>query len=169
MITEGPAAVTQMVKDCIREEMQTEGLLSDVVTFVPAYLYEEEYEEPVIWIYEHETTGVDGNGTLFHKQLLQTPFEFFCVVYDEDLEQSEILGKDLATRVAAAIKKNIMRNGEDDSYIFDKVLFDHLYPSGTVDVVEKADRAVTTSIKITIQYYVDWNYLLIPEKRCPDE
>ena len=99
---------------------------------------------------------------------MQTPFEFFCVVYDEDLEQSEILGKDLATRVAAAIKKNIMRNGEDDSYIFDKVLFDHLYPSGTVDVVEKGDRAVTTSIKITIQYYVDWNYLLIPEKRCPD-
>lgn len=169
MITEGPAAVTQMVKDCIREEMQTEGLLSDVVTFVPAYLYEEEYEEPLIWIYEHETTGVDGNGTLFHKQLLQTPFEFFCVVYDEDLEQSEILGKDLATRVAAAIKKNIMRNGEDNSYIFDRVLFDQLYPSGTVDVIEKGDRAVTTSIKITIQYYVDWNYLLIPEKRCPDE
>lgn len=168
MITEGPAAVTQMVKDCIRQEMQPEGLLSDVVTFVPAYLYEEEYEEPLVWIYEHETTGVDGNGTLFHKQLLQTPFEFFCVVYDEDLEQSEILGKDLATRVAAAIKKNIMRNGEDDSYIFDKVLFDHLYPSGTVDVVEKGDRAVTTSIKLTIQYYVDWNYLLIPEKRCPD-
>ena len=166
MITEGPAAVTQMVKDCINQEICPEGLLSDVITFVPAYLYEEEYEEPLIWMYEHETTGVDGNGTLFHKQLLQTPYEFFCVVYDEDLEQSEILGKDLATRVAAAIKKNIMRNGEDDSYIFDRIMFDHLYPAGTVDVVEKSDRAITTTIKLTLQYYVDWNYVLREEKGC---
>lgn len=166
MITKGLSAVTQMIKDCINQEIQPEGLLSDVETFVPAYLYEEEFEEPLIWMYEHETTAADTNGTLFHKQLLQTPFEFFCVVYDEDLEQSEILGKDLATRVAAAIKKNIMRNGENDSYIFEKIRFDQLYPSGTVDVIEKSDRAVATSIKITITYYVDWNYLLREEKGC---
>ena len=34
---------------------------------------------------------------------------------------------------------------------------------GTRFSLEKSDRAVTASIKITIQYYVDWNYLLRTE------
>lgn len=160
MMDEGPIAVTEMIKACITKEMNPEGLLKDVESFVPAYRYEEEWEEPLVWLYENKTTGVDGNGTLFNKQLLQTSYEFYCVVYDEDIEQSERLGKNLALRVAAAIKNNILGEWEDDSYLYNKLLFDEFYPSGTVEVVEKSDRAVTTSIKITVQYYVDWNYLL---------
>ena len=157
-IIRGPAAVTQMVKDCINAEITQDGLLSDVETFIPAYRYEEEYEEPVIWMYEHETTVADGRvGALSKKQLLQTPYEFFCVVYDEDgIEQSEIRGKDLATRVAASIIKNAKRKDEQNTWVFNRLLFDSLYPSGTVDIVEKSERAVVTSIKIVIEYFIDW-------------
>lgn len=163
MMIGGPIAVTQMIKDCITNEMNPEGLLKDVESFVPAYRYEEEFEEPLIWLNETKTTGVDGNGTLFNKQLLQTSYEFYCTVYDEDIEQSEILSKNLALRVAAAIKKNVLGEWDNDSYLYNKLLFDELSPSGIVEIVEKSDRAVTASIKITIQYYVDWNYLLRTE------
>lgn len=157
-IIKGTAAVTQMVKDCINAEIHSEGLLSEVETFVPAYRYEEEADEPLIWMYEHETTVADGrNGALSKKQLLQTPYEFFCVVFDEDsLEQSEIYGKDLATRVAGSIIKNAKRKDANDTWIFNRILFDSLYPSGTVDVVDKSERAVCVSIKLVIEYYIDW-------------
>lgn len=167
MITKGPLAVTQMIKDCITQEMTSEGLLCDVETFVPAYRYEEEFDEPIIWIYEHETNGIEESGTLFNKQLLETTYEFFCVVYSEDgIEESEILGKDLATRVAAAIKNNIQHTDEEGSYMLRRILFNSLYPSGTVDVVGKSERAVTTSIRLSLEYYVDWNYVLSKKRIC---
>ena len=161
MITKGPIAITQMIKDCITQEMNPEGLLADVETFVPAYRYEEEMDEPLIWMYEHETVGVDGTGTMFNRQLLQTPYEFLCVDYSDDsMEESEILGKDLATRVAAAIKNNIKHQDEQESYNLKRLLFTSIYPSGTVDIVGKTERVVATSVKITLEYFVDWNYVL---------
>ena len=167
MMTKGPVAVTRMIKDCIRQEMNPEGLLSDVESFVPAYRSEEEWEEPLIWVYEHETIGVEGSGTLFNKQLLQTPFEFFCVAYSEDdLEQSEILGKCLATRVAAAIKHNIKHTDDEGSYQLKRLLFSSLNTPGTVDIVGKSERAVVTSVKVTLEYFVDWNYVLSRKKIC---
>lgn len=158
-IIRGPAAVTRMVKNCIRAEMTPDGLLREVETFVPAYQYEEEVDEPLVWMYEHETTRADGTvGVLGKKQLLQTPYEFFCVVYDSDgLEESEIQGKDLATRVAASILKNARRKDETQTWVFDRILFDTLYPSGTVDIVEKNERAVVVSIKLMVEYFVDWS------------
>ena len=168
MITKGPLAITQIVKDCIRQEMNENGLLSDVETFIPAYRYEEEFDEPIIWLYEHETTGVEGAGALFNQQLLQTPFEFFCVVYNDDgIEESEIQGKDLAIRVAASVKKNMIHIDEDNSFRLKRIAFDSLYPSGTVDVVGKSERAVIASVKLILEYFVDWNYELSPEKICP--
>lgn len=167
MMTKGPLAITQMVKDCITKEMNPDGLLADVETFIPAYHYEEEMDEPLVWLFEHETVGVEGSGTLFNKQLLQTPYEFICVVYsDESMEQSEILGKDLATRVAAAIKQNIVHQDEEGSYNLKRLSFTSLSPSGLVDIVGKTERVVATSIKVTLEYFVDWNYILSKERIC---
>lgn len=157
-IIKGPAAVTQMIKDCIRKEICTDGLLEEVETFAPAYRYEEERDEPLIWLYEHETTVADGKtGVLSKKQLLQTPYEFYCVVYaEDDIEQSEIYAKDLATRVAASIIKNAKRKDTNDTWIFNRILFDSLYPSGTVLVDDTSERAVCVSIKLVVEYYIDW-------------
>ena len=100
-IIKGPAEVTRMIKKCINQEITPEGLLRCVTTFVPSYRMEEELEEPIIWLFEHETTVADGkSGRLSRKLLLTTPYEFVCVVYDEDnIEQAELKSKELAYRV----------------------------------------------------------------------
>lgn len=156
-IVEGPAKVTQLIKDCITAEMEEGGLLEDVVEFVPSYNFDEEIEEPFIGLFEQETTPVT-NGTLSHKIELQTPFDFLCIVYDEDnLEQSEIKGKKLACRVAASIAKNFRRTDEQGQSVpILRPTIEAIYPVGTVDIVEKADKAIATSIRIRINYYVDW-------------
>lgn len=156
-IVTGPAKVTQLIKDCITAEMVEDGILEDVKSFVPSYRFEDEIEEPFIGLFEHETTPV-VSGTLSHKIELQTTFEFFCVVYDDsDIEQSEIKGKELAGKVAASIAKNFKRKDKQGNEV--PVLsptIEAIYPVGTVEVVDKSEEAVATSIRIRINYYVDW-------------
>lgn len=156
-IIEGPAYVTQMMKECINAEMVQGGILEDVNTFIPSYRFNEEIEEPAIGLYEHETVPV-LDGTLSHKIELQTPFEFVCIVYDdEDIEQSEIKGKNLAGRVAASIAKNFTRITIDGNRVpVLKPRIEAIYPVGTVEVQGKSDEAVATSVRILINYYIDW-------------
>jgi hypothetical protein len=156
-IVEGPARVTQLMKDCITAEMTEGGLLEDVNTFIPSYKFNEEIEEPAIGIFEQETVPV-VSGTLSKKIELQTPFEFICIVYDdEDIEQSEIKGKNLACRVAASIAKNFTRITIDGKSVpILKPTIESIYPVGTVEVQDKGEEAVATSIRIRINYYVDW-------------
>jgi len=156
-IVEGPARVTQLMKDCITAEMTEGGLLEDVNTFIPSYKFNEEIEEPAIGIFEQETVPV-VSGTLSKKIELQTPFEFICIVYDdEDIEQSEIKGKNLACRVAASIAKNFTRITIDGKTVpILKPTIEAIYPVGTVEVQDKGEEAIATSIRIRINYYVDW-------------
>lgn len=148
--------ITTRIKECINAEMNPDGLLADVETFIPSYRMEEEMEEPCIWLFEHPTTLADDKvGALSQKLKLQTPYEFVCVVYDEeDIEQSEMLGKNLASRVAASIAKNSKQLNEDR--LISKIKFDALYPVGEVTIQNKSDKAPATSVRIIVQYYIDW-------------
>ena len=156
-IVTGPAKVTQLIKDCISSEMVEGGLLEEVNSFIPSYRFDEEIEEPFIGLFEQETTPL-GEGSLSHKLELQTPFEFICVVFDEeDLEQSEIKGKELAGKVAASIAKNFTRKDKDGHSVpIKKPIIGAIYPVGTVSVIDKSEEAVATSVRIIINYYVDW-------------
>ena len=155
-IIDGPANVTRLVKQCITSEMVPGGILEEVNQFVPSYRLDEEVEEPFIGLFEQETTPV-VNGTLSHKIEMQTPFEFVCVVYDdEDIEQSEIKGKTLACKVAASIAKNFTRKLDDERIPVLKPTIEGIYPIGLVEVVDKSEQAVATSVRIRINYNVDW-------------
>lgn len=155
-IIDGLGAVSQIVKRCIRDEMKPGGLLEDVNTFIPSYRKDEPIEEPAIWLFEHETTVVE-DGTLSKQVKLNTPFEFVCLVYDaDDLEMSELKGKELAGRVAAAIGKNYRRIDDNGNQISSKPVLDGFYPIGAVDINESSDKTVVTSVRINIEYYVNW-------------
>ena len=155
---EGPREVTRLIKSCIRKEMVPDGLLHEVETFVPSYRLDDEMEEPCVWLFEHETTVANGtSGRLSRKLLLQTVFEFVCVVYDEeDIEQSELKGKELASRVAVSIAKNLRRTNSNNEKVLENLKFDALYPVGTVDVQGKSKKALATSVRLIVEYYVDW-------------
>ena len=134
--------VTTRIKECIYSEMNSEGLLHDVETFIPSYRMDEPMEEPCVWLFEHPTTVADDKkGLLGGKLYLQTPFEFVCIVYDEDdIEQSEMAGKNLASRVARSIIKNSVK----------------LNPVGEVTIKNKSNKAPATSVRIIVKYYIDW-------------
>ena len=154
-IVDGPAKVTKLVKQCIQLELD-DGILSDVITFVPSYNFDGEIEEPAIGLFEHETTPV-VTGTLSRQIELQTPFEFICIVYDdEDIEKAEIKSKELAGKVAAAIARNFQRELDGEIIPMLKPVLNSINPVGTVTVEGKSDLAVATSVRITINYYVDW-------------
>lgn len=156
-IVEGSAAVSQILKRCIRDEMCEGGLLEEVNTFIPSYRNEEVIDEPAIWMYEDVTTVVEGEGRLSKQVQLRTPFEFVCLVYDEDdLEQSELKGKELAGKVAASIGKNFRRLDDNGNQINSKPILEGFYPMGAVDINEQSDEVVLTSVRIIIEYTVNW-------------
>lgn len=148
--------VTMRIKEYIRAEMNPKGLLHDVETFIPSYRMNEPMEEPCVWLFEHPTTIADNkSGALSQKLKLQTPYEFVCIVYDEDdIEESEMLGKNLAGRVAASIAKNHIKLNSDR--IINKIEFETLYPVGEVKIKNKSNKAPATSVRIIAKYYIDW-------------
>ena len=148
--------VTLRIKECIYTEMHPEGLLHDVETFIPSYRMDEPMNEPCVWLFEHPTT-IDDNksGVLSQRLKLQTPYEFVCIVFDdEDIEKSEMLGKNLAGRVAASITKNSRALNKDR--VINTILFDTLYPVGEVTVKNKSNKAPATSVRIIAKYWIDW-------------
>ena len=158
-IVEGPEAVTKMVKQCITKEMTADGILSDVEMFIPSYRFEGAIEEPCIWLFEQKTTTYDGNGALSSKVHFQTPFDFYCITYDdEDIEEAEIKGKNLAMRVAKAIARNHIRILREDNIQIQglKPIFEELLPVGFLEDEELTEQVPLTKIRINFVYYVDW-------------
>lgn len=161
-LVKGISKVTRLVKNCITEEMVPEGILHDVKSFIPSYRFEDDWDEPLIGLFEHETQPVT-DGTLSHKIELQTSYEFFCVIYDDDLEESEIRGKDLAGRVCVSIAKNLKRIFEGEKLPVKKPAIVSINPVGTVLVAGTSQQAAVTSVVIKITYYVDWMKCIIKE------
>lgn len=154
-LVQGISKVTQLVKNCITSEMVPEGILHDVKSFIPSYRFEDDLDEPLIGLFEHKTEPVT-DGTLSHQIELQTPYEFLCVVYDDDLEESEIKGKDLAGRVCVAIAKNFTRIFKDEKLTVKKPAIRSINPVGIAELEGTSQEAAVTSVVIEITYYVDW-------------
>lgn len=155
-LVESVSEISEKIKECIKNEICENGLLSDVETFIPSYRMDEPMDIPAVWLFEHPTTEiVQKQGKLSSKIYLQTPFEFVCLVYEDDLEEAERLGKDLASRVGSSIMKHglKLKNGER---IIHNIVFKSLYPVGEVQIEGKTKKTPATSIVFEIRYYVDW-------------
>ena len=152
--------VPQTVKAYLEREIREGGLLEDVETLIPSVNSDVPVDPPAIWIVQHPTTRwVNDKANLSNKITLSVPFEFVCVEYSDDLEEAEILGISLASRVGSSLMKNFNKVKVDDSMpnrFFHKLEFETLYPVGEVTVVGKSERIPATSIIFNFVYIVDW-------------
>lgn len=146
--------ITSAIKSCITSEMKEGGLLYDVIDFIPSYRLEDSMELPAVWLFEHPTTlkGKIGFGDVM---TLTTPFEFVCVCFDDDIEKAEIMGKNLAGRVAISIYKNKYQMVENKR-LFNDIRFQTLYPVGEVQIQGKLNRIPATSVILEVDYSVYW-------------
>ena len=152
--------VPKTIKSYIEEEMKDGGLLSDVETLIPSLNNDVPVDPPAVWIVQHPTTQwANDKRNLSSKMALSVPFEFVCVEYSDDLEEAEMLGIDLASRVGSSLMKNLNKVKVDNSMpdrFFHKLEFQTLYPVGEVNVVGKSERIPATSIVFSFVYFVDW-------------
>lgn len=152
--------VPQTVKAYLEHEIREGGLLEDVETLIPSVNSDVPVDPPAIWIVQHPITRwVNDKANLSNKITLSVPFEFVCVEYSDDLEEAEILGISLASRVGSSLMKNFNKVKVDDSMpnrFFHKLEFETLYPVGEVTVVGKSERIPATSIIFNFVYVVDW-------------
>ena len=152
--------VPRTIKSYIEREMKDGGLLSDVETLIPSLNNDVPVDPPAVWIVQHPTTQwANDKRNLSSKMALSVPFEFVCVEYSDDLEEAEMLGIDLASRVGSSLMKNLNKVKVDDSMpdrFFHKLEFQTLYPVGEVNVVGKSERIPATSIVFSFVYFVDW-------------
>ena len=152
--------VPKTIKSYIEEEMKDGGLLSDVETLIPSLNNDVPVDPPAVWIVQHPTTQwANDKRNLSSKIALSVPFEFVCVEYSDDLEEAEMLGIDLASRVGSSLMKNLNKVKVDNSMpdrFFHKLEFQTLYPVGEVNVVGKSERIPATSIVFSFVYFVDW-------------
>ena len=155
-LVESASQIKEKIKQCIEQEIVPNGLLEDVETFIPSYRIDEPMNEPAVWLFEHPTTEAENKkGKLSSKIYLTTTYEFVCIVYDDDIEKAENMGKDLATRVGSAIMKNAIRNNVGERLI-NNVKFKALYPTGELQIEGKTNQTPATSIVFDVEYIVDW-------------
>lgn len=153
----GLEEITETVKECIRCENVTSGLLEDVEDIITVYNNEDGVEEPAVWMVQHPTTAVK-NVDLSQKLILESPFEFVCIEYDEDPEEAERKSQNLATRVALSVLKNyrtVQRlNGRNPT--IRKIEFNTYRPVGEISVQGKSEKVPVTGIILNVIHDVDW-------------
>ena len=136
-IVEGFEQIQQIMINCIKTEMEKEnGLLSDVETFIPIYYDEKGVEEPCIWMTQHPTTA-SRQADISQTMELVTPFEFDCVVYKSELEDSVTASQNLTNRVILAILRNylqIQSEITDGKRLIRTITLETYYPVGEVRI-----------------------------------
>lgn len=157
-INKSLSMVSQKVKEYLEAEHTEGGLLEDVKTIIQVSQDDAPIDEPSVWIVQHSTILDSNKKNLGHKADLITPFEFVCLVYHPDLEESFRIGQDLATRVGSSILKNFMRNNKtaDGERVFTKVDFQEFSPVGAVDIDGKSEKVSATSIIFNFKHEIDW-------------
>ena len=146
------------MKECIETEMTDNGLLNDVETFIPVYLEEDRVEEPVVWMYQMETTPL-RQADISSTMELQTPFQFNCAIYESDIEESNTSCQNLACRVVLAILNNWQRvqsNLLPGNRMIRNITLDRYYPLGTIEVNGKSERLPVIGVRLNVNHVINW-------------
>jgi len=147
-----------IMKECIETEMTDNGLLNDVETFIPVYLEEDRVEEPVVWMYQMETTPL-RQADISSTMELQTPFQFNCAIYESDIEESNTSCQNLACRVVLAILNNWQRvqsNLLPGNRMIRNITLDRYYPLGTIEVNGKSERLPVIGVRLNVNHVINW-------------
>lgn len=156
-IVTGFENIYTIMKGCIEAEMVTDGLLEDVETFIPVYNEEEKVDEPLVWMYQLETTPT-RQADISQTMELTTPFQFNCAVYEPDIEDANSECQNLAGRVVISILKNwqTVQADLDLPRHIRNITFDRYYPLGTIEVNGKSERLPVTGVILNVNHIINW-------------
>lgn len=156
-IVSGFEDIYKIMKGSIEAEMTDDGLLSDVATFIPVYNEEERVDEPLIWMYQLETTPL-RNPDISQTMDLTTPFQFNCAVYEPDIEDANTACQNLACRVVISILNNwqTVQSNLNLSRSILNITFDRYYPLGTIEVNGKSERLPVTGVILNVNHRINW-------------
>jgi len=157
-ILTGFEKINKIINKCIKSEITSEGILSDVEEYIDTYFHEGEVEEPVVWVTQHPTTvekGADIGKTL----LLKTPFEFDCGVYAKEIEDANTLSQNLCNRVILSILKNWQKAQTEElpgNRMIRNIELDTYSPMGYVQVTGKSDKVPITGVVLNVYHVINW-------------
>jgi len=157
-IVSGFENVYKVLKQSVEAELVEEGLLECVETFIPVYLDEERVEEPVVWMYQLETTPNKG-ANISQTMTLTTPFQFNCAFYETEIEDANISCQNLACRVVLSILKNwqtVQASLLPGERMITSIDFDRYYPLGTIEVNGKSERLPVIGVRLNVNHIINW-------------
>lgn len=157
-ILTGFEKINTIINKCVSDEINPDGLLSDVETFINTYYNEGQVDEPVIWITQHPTT-VERNADISKTLLLKTPFEFDCGVYEVDLEDANTSSQNLCNRVILSILKNwqtVQSEKLPNNRMIRNIELETYSPMGYVDVTGKSDKVPITGVILNVYHVINW-------------
>ncbi len=157
-IVSGFENIYKVMKQSIEAEMVTDGLLESVETFIPIYLEEEHVEEPVVWMYQLETTPV-RQADLSQTMELTTPFQFNCAVYESEIENANTSAQNLACRVVLSILNNwqtVQASYLPGERMITRISLDRYYPLGTITVNGKSERLPVIGVRLNVNHIINW-------------
>lgn len=157
-IISGFENIYKIMKGCIDAEMTDEGLLKDVETFIPVYLEEEHVEEPVIWMYQLETTP-SRSADISQTMELSTPFQFNCAIYEKEITNANTSTQNLACRVVLSILNNwqtVQNQVLPGNRMIRNITLDRYYPLGTIEVNGKSERLPVIGVRLNVNHIINW-------------
>lgn len=149
----GLESITETVHECLEAENATDGLLEDVEQIITVYNNEEGVEAPAVWVIQHPTVPV-GVTDLRQQLTLESPFEFVCIVYDNEPEVAEKMSQNLATRVGLSVLKNY--HSVQEVRTIRKVEFNTYRPVGEISVEGKLEKVPVTGLILNVVHDINW-------------
>ena len=157
-ILTGFEKINTIINKCITDEITSNGILSDVETFINTYYNEGQVEEPVVWITQHPTT-VQRNADISSTLTLKTPFEFDCGVYEREIEDANTSSQNLCNRVILSVLKNwqkVQAQELPNQRMILRIELDTYSPMGYVPVTGKSDKVPVTGVILNVYHKINW-------------
>ena len=157
-ILTGFEKINTIINKCVSDEINPDGLLSDVETFINTYFNEGQVDEPVIWITQHPTV-VEKNADISKTLLLKTPFEFDCGVYEREIEDANTSSQNLCNRVILSILKNwqtVQSEELPNNRMIRNITLETYSPMGYVQVTGKSDKVPITGVILNVYHVINW-------------
>ena len=154
----GLEKIQEIMKSCIESEITADGLLADVETFITVFQEDQHVEEPVVWMYQHESRS-GRQADLSQTMDLTIPFQFNCAVYEPEIEDANLASQNLATRVLLSINRNwlqIQSQVLPGQRLIRNITLETFYPLGTVDVNNKSERLPVIAILLNVNITINW-------------
>lgn len=150
-----------------KQELEGNGILSDVNTFLTSANNKEHIDAPVIWIEKETITSSYAQHS--DSSLIDIPVNIVCCAeVEDDFQTAENASMNLASRCITSLFRNVKKPADLGKHITLRgFTIQSIDPNGTFEIINKTTLLPATRLQLT--FHISLNWMIYTDTEETDE